>query len=73
MHRLDGGDPKQDRFLTQVGAYADELHSQLLREMRARAVSGDPRQLARLCEVAIELQEIRSSDREAVPRSGCTC
>ncbi|MDT5172334.1 MAG: hypothetical protein QOD02_5715, partial [Mycobacterium sp.] len=66
VHRLDGVDPKQDRFLTQVGAYVDELHSQLLRAMRDRAVSGDPRQLARLCEVAIELQEVRSSHREAV-------
>ena len=28
VHRLDGVDPKQDRFLTQVGAYADELHRQ---------------------------------------------
>src|SRR5271155_6280399 len=65
-HRLDGVDPKQDRFLTQVGVYADELHSQLLRAMRDHAVSGDPRQLTRLCEVAIELQEIRSSHREAV-------
>src|ERR1700739_4387613 len=31
VHRFDGIDPKRDRFLTQVGAYADELHSQLLR------------------------------------------
>jgi LuxR family transcriptional regulator, regulator of acetate metabolism len=66
VHRLDGVDPHRDRFLTQVGARADELHVQLLRAMRDHAVSGDPRQLARLCEVAIELQEIRSSHREAV-------
>jgi LuxR family transcriptional regulator, regulator of acetate metabolism len=66
VHRLDGVDPKRDRFLTKVGARADELHGQLLRAMRDHAVSGDPRQLARLCEVAIELQEIRSSHREAV-------
>jgi DNA-binding CsgD family transcriptional regulator len=66
VHRLGGVDPKRDRFLTEVGAYADELHGQLLRAMRDHAVSGDPRQLARLCEVAIELQEIRSSHREAV-------
>ena len=66
VHRLDGVDSQRDRFLTQVGARADELHSQLLRAMRDHAVSGDPRQLTRLCEVAIELQEIRSSHREAV-------
>ena len=53
VHRLDGVDPHRDRFLTQVGARADELHGQLLRAMRDHAVSGDPRQLARLCEVAI--------------------
>jgi LuxR family transcriptional regulator, regulator of acetate metabolism len=66
VQRLDGVDPKRDRFLTHVGAYADELHSQLLRAMRDHATSGDPRQLARLCEVAIELQEIRSDHREAI-------
>jgi LuxR family transcriptional regulator, regulator of acetate metabolism len=66
VHRLDSVDPHRDRFLTQVGARADELHGQLLRAMRDHAVSGDPRQLARLCEVAIELQEIRSDHREAV-------
>jgi LuxR family transcriptional regulator, regulator of acetate metabolism len=66
VHRLDSVDPKRDRFLTKVGARADELHGQLLRAMRDHAVSGDPRQLARLCEVAIELQEIRSDHREAV-------
>jgi DNA-binding NarL/FixJ family response regulator len=66
VHRLDGVDSQRDRFLTQVGARADELHSQLLRAMRDNAVSSDPRQLTRLCEVAIELQEIRSSHREAV-------
>jgi DNA-binding NarL/FixJ family response regulator len=66
VHRLDGVDSQRDRFLTQVGARADELHGQLLRAMRDHAVSGNPRQLTRLCEVAIELQEIRSSHREAV-------
>jgi DNA-binding CsgD family transcriptional regulator len=34
--------------------------------MRDRAAAGDSRELARLCEVAIELQDIRSSHREAV-------
>jgi DNA-binding CsgD family transcriptional regulator len=66
VHRLDGVDSRRDRFLTQVGSRADELHGQLLRAMRDRAVASDPRQLTRLCEVAIELQETRSSHREAV-------
>jgi LuxR family transcriptional regulator, regulator of acetate metabolism len=66
VHRLDGIDPNRDRFLTELGARADELHGQLLRAMRDRATSGDPRELARLCEVAIELQDIRTGHRQAV-------
>src|ERR1700741_885691 len=66
VQRLDGVDSQKDRFLTDLGDRADELHSQLLRAMRDRAASGDARELARLCEVAIELQDIRSSHREAV-------
>jgi DNA-binding CsgD family transcriptional regulator len=66
VHRLDGPDSQRDRFLTELGARADELHGQLLRAMRDRATSGDPRELAQLCEVVIELQDIRSGHREAV-------
>jgi LuxR family transcriptional regulator, regulator of acetate metabolism len=66
VQRLDGVDPQRDRFLTELAARADELHGQLLRAMRDRATSGDTRELARLCEVAIELQDVRSSHREAV-------
>ncbi|HXL59092.1 MAG TPA: hypothetical protein VN959_00170, partial [Mycobacterium sp.] len=66
VHGLDGVDPQRDRFLTELAARADELHGQLLRAMRDRATSGDTRELARLCEVAIELQDVRSSHREAV-------
>jgi LuxR family transcriptional regulator, regulator of acetate metabolism len=66
VQRLRGVDSHWDRFLTELGARADELHGQLLRAMRDRAASGDSRELARLCEVAIELQDIRSSHREAV-------
>ena len=66
IQRLEGVDAQRDRFLTALGDRADELHGQLLRAMRDRAVSGDPRELARLCEVAIELQDIRSSHRQAV-------
>ena len=65
VHRLGGVDSQRDRFLTELGARADELHAQLLRAMRDRAASGDARELARLCEVAIELQDIRSSHRQA--------
>src|SRR5271156_6428558 len=64
--RLGGIDSQKDRFLTELGDRADELHGQMLRAMRDRAASGDSRELARLCEVAIELQDIRSSHREAV-------
>jgi LuxR family transcriptional regulator, regulator of acetate metabolism len=66
VHRLGGVDSRRDRFLTELGARADELHGQLLRAMRDRATAGDTRELARLCEVAIELQDVRSSHREAV-------
>jgi LuxR family transcriptional regulator, regulator of acetate metabolism len=66
VQRLDGVDLQRDRFLYDVGARADELHGQLLRAMRERANSGDTRELARLCEVAIELQDIRSDHRQAV-------
>src|ERR1700730_2382299 len=66
VHGLDGVDPQRDRFLTELGDRADDLHGQLLRAMRDRAASGDSRELARLCEVAIELQDVRSSHREAV-------
>jgi DNA-binding CsgD family transcriptional regulator len=65
-HRLDGINSQKDRFLTDLGDRADELHGQMLRAMRDRAASGDSRELARLCEVAIELQDIRSSHRQAV-------
>src|ERR1700757_1816589 len=63
--RFDGIDSQKDRFLTELGDRADELHGQLLRAMRDRAASGDSRELARLCEVAIELQDIRSRHRQA--------
>jgi DNA-binding CsgD family transcriptional regulator len=65
-HGLDGIDSQKDRFLTDLGDRADELHGQMLRAMRDRAASGDSRELARLCEVAIELQDVRSSHRQAV-------
>ena len=66
IQRLDGVDSQKDRFLTELGGRADELHGQLLRAMRDRAASGDSRELARLCEVAIELQDIRSGHRQAI-------
>src|ERR1700747_1016439 len=66
VQRLDGVDSQKDRFLAALGDRADELHSQLLRAMRDRAASGDSRELARLCEAAIELQDVRSSHRQAV-------
>jgi DNA-binding CsgD family transcriptional regulator len=66
VQRLDGVDSQRDRFLTELGDRADELHGHLLRAMRDRAASGDTRELARLCEVAIELQDIRSDHRQAV-------
>ena len=66
VQRLDDVDALRDRFLAELGARADELHGQLLRAMRDRATSGDTRELARLCEVAIQLQDIRSDHRQAV-------
>ena len=66
VQRLGDIDARRDRFLAELSDRADELHGALLRAMRDRAASGDSRELARLCEVAIELQDIRSSHREAV-------
>jgi DNA-binding CsgD family transcriptional regulator len=66
VKRIGGVDSQRDRFLTELGARADEVHDQLLRAMRDRATTGDSRELARLCEVAIELQDIRTSHRQAV-------
>jgi LuxR family transcriptional regulator, regulator of acetate metabolism len=66
VHRFDRVETNRDRFLVELGTRADELHDQLLRAMRDRATSGDTRELARLCEVAIELQDIRSDHRQAV-------
>jgi len=66
VKRIGGVDSQRDRFLTELGARADEVHDQLLRAMRDRATTGDSRGLARLCEVAIELQDIRTSHRQAV-------
>jgi DNA-binding CsgD family transcriptional regulator len=66
VHQLDSVDSGRDRFLNDVGGRADELHGQLLRAMRDRATCGDTRELARLCEVAIELQDTRSDHRQAV-------
>src|ERR1700741_2229644 len=66
VQRLGDVDVRRDRFLAALGNRADELHLQLLRAMRARAASGDSRELARLCEVAIELQDIRAGHRQAV-------
>lgn len=64
--RLDDIDAERDRFLTELGDRADQLHGQLLAAMRDRAASGDPSELAGLCDVAIELHDIRSSHRQAV-------
>src|SRR6478752_5437831 len=64
--RIGGVDSQRDRFLTELGARADEVHDQLLRAMRDRATTGDSREQARLCEVVIELQDIRTSHRQAV-------
>jgi len=66
VKRIGGVDSQRDRFLTELGARADEVHDQLLRAMRDRATTGDSRELARLCEVATELQDIRTSHRQAV-------
>jgi DNA-binding CsgD family transcriptional regulator len=66
VQRLGDVDVRRDRFLAALGDRADEMHVQLLRAMRDRAASGDSRELARLCEVAIELQDVRSSHRQAV-------
>jgi LuxR family transcriptional regulator, regulator of acetate metabolism len=66
VQRIGDVDVRRDRFLTELGDHADELHGQMLRAMRDRASSGDSRELARLCEAAIELQDVRSSHRQAV-------
>jgi DNA-binding CsgD family transcriptional regulator len=66
VRRLDAVDYRKDRFLNDVGTRAEELHLQLLHAMRDRATSRDARELAKLCEVAIELQDIRSDHRQAV-------
>jgi LuxR family transcriptional regulator, regulator of acetate metabolism len=66
VRRLDGVDFQKDRFLKDLSSRADELHVQLLRAMRDRAASGHSRELAKLCEVAIELQDISSDHRQAV-------
>jgi DNA-binding NarL/FixJ family response regulator len=66
IHRVDSVDRARDRFLPELAARADKLHRQLLRAMRDHAISGDPRKLRGLCEVAIELQDIRSDHRQAV-------
>jgi DNA-binding CsgD family transcriptional regulator len=66
VQRVGDVDVRRDRFLAALGDHADELHAQLLRAMRDRAASGDSRELARLCEVAIELQDVRTSHRQAV-------
>jgi LuxR family transcriptional regulator, regulator of acetate metabolism len=66
VKRIGGVDSQRDRFLTELGARADEVHDQLLRAMRDRATTGDSRELARLCELAIELHDIRTSHRQAV-------
>ena len=63
---LDGVDSRKDRFLTELSACADDLRGRLLRSMRDRAAGGDSRQLAWLCEVAIDLQDIQSSHHHAV-------
>ena len=65
-HQLDDIDANRDRFLAEIGDRADQLHRRLLSSMRDRATTGDPREMAALCEVAIELQDIRSSHRQAV-------
>ncbi len=62
----DDLDAKPDRFLTELGDRADQLHRRLLVAMRDRAISGNPSELAGLCDVAIELQDIRSSHRQSV-------
>ena len=64
--RLNGVDVQKDRFLDEVSTRAEELHRRLLRAMRDRAASGDARELAKLCEIAIELQDIRADHRQAV-------
>ncbi|HUO37883.1 MAG TPA: flavin reductase [Mycobacterium sp.] len=56
--------PVEDILLGAGSTHHD--NSQLLLAMRDRAASGDSRELARLCEVAIELADIRSSHRQAV-------
>jgi DNA-binding CsgD family transcriptional regulator len=66
INRVDSVDRQRDRFLPELATRADILHRQLLRAMRDHATSGDPRKLRGLCEVAIELQDIRSDHRQAV-------
>jgi len=66
VRRLGRVDVQRDRFLNDVSTHAEELQLQLLRAMRDRAAAGDARELAKLCEVAIELQDIRSDHRQAV-------
>ncbi|MBU3062435.1 LuxR C-terminal-related transcriptional regulator [Nocardia sp. NEAU-G5] len=66
VRRLARVDVDKDRFLTELGARADELHDELLRAMCDRAITRDPRELAELCEITLELQDIRSNHRQAV-------
>jgi DNA-binding NarL/FixJ family response regulator len=66
IYRLDSVNHQRDRFLPELAARADKLHHHLLRAMRDHATSGHMRKLTGLCEVAIELQDIRSDHRQAV-------
>jgi DNA-binding NarL/FixJ family response regulator len=66
IYRVDSVDRQRDRFLPEWAARADKLHRHLLRAIRDHAATGDPRKLRALCDVAIELQDIRSNHREAV-------
>jgi LuxR family transcriptional regulator, regulator of acetate metabolism len=55
-----------DRFLSDLGDDADNVHGKIVSAIRDRSVSDNPGELADLCDLALTLQDIRSHHRDAV-------
>jgi LuxR family transcriptional regulator, regulator of acetate metabolism len=65
-HQWDDLSPTNDRYLDELGEYADSVITQLLHYLQDNAETLSQKRTSELCTAVVELQQVRSSHRVAI-------